>query len=261
MVVRRPSLWNALLELRTGPELLTFVASAPALVGLLPRGEGRHLLVLPGFTAGDASTAALRAALRALGHRPHGWGLGPNLGPTDEILDGIVVRLDELVRRNEGPIDLVGWSLGGIYARELARIAPDHVRQVITLGSPFQIADPGATNAAAAWRRLSDRHSERVTLPRVPDHAREPVPVPTTAIYSRSDGVARWTDCIDPPRPRAENIEVRGSHCGLGHNPAVLLVVADRLAQPDGTWTPFVPPALVRPLFPEPTHLALGALA
>ncbi|RMH76997.1 MAG: alpha/beta hydrolase [Actinomyces sp.] len=261
MGVKRPSLWNTVLELRTAPELLTFVAAAPVLLGVLPRGEGRHVLVLPGFTAGDTSTAALRGALRGLGHRPHGWGLGRNLGPTDEVLDGIVLRLDELVTRNGGPIDIVGWSLGGIYARELARLAPDHVRQVITLGSPFQVTGPESTNAAAAWRRVSDRHSTRAMVPRLPDHAREPVPVPTTAVYSRTDGVAHWSDCIDPPRARAENVEVRGSHCGLGHNPAVLLVIADRLAQADGQWRPFEPPAVARALFPEPTHLALGALA
>ena len=248
----RPSALRALLELRVAPELGAFVASAPALTRLLPRGHGRPVLVLPGFMAGDPSTAPLRALLRSLDHDVHGWGLGRNIGPTDSVLDGLVHKVDELDERG-GPIDIVGWSLGGIYARELARIAPQAVRQVITLGSPFQTSGPQESNAGAAFAALRDRHSERAIVPRLPSWAREPMPVPATSIYTKGDGIVHWHQCLNREMRNTENVEVYGSHCGLGYNPAALFVVADRLAQLEFEWAPFRAPPTLRTLFPRPT--------
>ena len=184
-----------------------------ALIPLLrraPRGDGHPVLVLPGLGAGDRSTTPLRWFLRDRGYFVHGWRLGTNLGPTEETTAGIRDLVGKLSRQHGEPISVVGWSMGGIYAREIARRMPDVVRQVVTLGSPFQMArNPGS------------------------------LPVPATSVYTRSDGVVDWEKCREPAGPRRESIEVKGSHTGLGHNPAVLLVIADRLAQPEGTWVPF----------------------
>ncbi len=254
MSIERPSRAKLALELRSVPELLAFFLAAPALWSMLPRGKGRPILVLPGFMANDSSTGPLRAFLRALGHRPVGWGLGSNIGPTDRILEGMIDLLDRLDRL-DGPVDVIGWSLGGIYAREMARLAPDTVRQAITLGSPFQISDSSESNVGPVFHALAGTHSSHIMMPRIADHAREDIAVPTTSVYSRTDGVVRWKHCLDPQQPLSENIEVRGSHCGLGHNPAALMVIADRLAHVTGEWMPYLPPNAARHLFPEPETL------
>jgi pimeloyl-ACP methyl ester carboxylesterase len=186
-----------------------------ALIPLLrraPRGDGHPVLVLPGLGAGDRSTTPLRWFLRDRGYFVHGWRLGTNLGPTDEITRGMRALVERLSDQHGQLISVIGWSMGGIYAREIARRTPHVLRQVVTLGSPFRMARFGG-----------------------------PLQVPATSVYSRSDGVVDWEQCKEPPGPRRESIEVRGSHTGLGHNPAVMLLIADRLAQPEGTWTPFEP--------------------
>lgn len=213
-------------------------AVAGRLLRRAPRGDGHPVLVLPGLAAGDASTRPLRGYLRELGYYVHGWRLGRNTGRT-ELLDRLVPRLQALSDRHGRSVSLVGWSLGGIYAREIAKRVPDEVRQVITLGSPF--AGPTqASNAARLYQWLSGRPASEI-----PEGIRlgDPPPVPATSIYSRSDGVVAWQSCLERPGPATENIRVPGSHCGLGHNPLVLAAVADRLAQAEGQWRPFVPAA------------------
>ena len=243
-----------MLEVRALAELGTFVAIAPVLARVLPRGVGRPVLVLPGFLGDDPSTKPMRVLLRSLGHDAVGWGLGRNIGPTDEILDGLMQLLEDLNTEghntNNGQIDVVGWSLGGLYAREMARLAPSAIRQVITLGSPFQIVGEQDSNVSAAFSSFSEFHSDRVAKPRIPSWAREPIPVAATSIYTRGDGIVKWDQCLNRDFPHTENVEVRGSHCGLGHNPAAIIVVADRLAQQGSQWHPFKPPAALRGLFP-----------
>lgn len=223
--------------------------SALPLRGALPSGDGHPVLVLPGLLAGDGSTLPLRRILRDLGYRVHGWRLGRNLGPTAEAVAGMGERLHDLHTRYDAPVSVIGWSLGGIYARAMARRRPDWVRQVITLGSPFRLSHEGQSRAARAFNRYSHRHVASSGLPS--DHEAETLPVPATSIYSRHDGVVAWQTCLDPPTPRAENIAVVGSHFGYGHNPAVIWAIADRLAQPRTVWAPFRPPAVLRPLFPR----------
>ncbi|ORV06374.1 esterase/lipase family protein [Mycobacterium celatum] len=216
----------------------------------LPVGDGHPVLVLPGLLAGDGSTLALRRILRGLGYRMHGWRLGRNIGPTAQAVAGMGERLHDLHTRYGTPVSVIGWSLGGIYARGMARRRPSSVRQVITLGTPFRLADRNQTRASAAFNRFSHLHVERARAP--VDLETEPLPVPATSIYSRYDGVVAWQACLDLRSPQAENISVIGSHFGYGHNPAVLWAIADRLAQPRGEWAPFRPPATLRPLFPRP---------
>ena len=208
-----------------------------ALLRRAPRGDGQPVLVLPGFTAGDGSTRALRQFLKRQGYPAHPWLLGRNMGAQAKQRGELAKRVDELHRRYGRKLSLVGWSLGGIYARELAKRLPDHVRQVITLGSPF--AD---VSRETNLTRLFDwfaKPGERPDRTALAARLREPPDVPSTAVYSKTDGVVHWRSCLEPEAPHTENIEVSGSHCGLGFNPLVLYVVAERLSQPEGHWQPF----------------------
>jgi pimeloyl-ACP methyl ester carboxylesterase len=198
-----------------------------------PRGDGHPVLVLPGYWAGDGSTAILRRYLRALGYRSHRWGLGQNLGLSDGVGGRLLERLEALHERHERAVSLVGWSLGGVYARELAKLAPGRVRQVVTLGSPFGMERRGEGD----WLRSMVFGADRA--PGHTDRIADPPPVPSTAIVSRSDGIAGHHACREAPAAQAENIEVMGSHIGLGMNPLVLFAIADRLAQREGAWRNF----------------------
>ena len=143
---------------RSLADLVTLPLAAPWLARA-PRGDGHGVLVLPGLLASDSSTALLRRFLRLLGYDVRGWRLGRNLGPTGEVLDGLPARLGELASLTGGPVSVIGWSLGGIYARELARQRPGEVRRVITLGSPFALTDARQSHADRAYQRRSRLHA------------------------------------------------------------------------------------------------------
>jgi pimeloyl-ACP methyl ester carboxylesterase len=226
-----------------------FVAAAPML-RRAPRGDGHPVLVLPGLMAADTSTRPLRRYLRSLGYHVHGWRLGRNIGPTPEAVEGMGARLDDLLERHGRKISVIGWSLGGIYAREIARRRPDDVRQVITLGSPIRMQSQSQSRATRTYQRFSRRHVEGLGR-RVTEGPHQTVSVPATSIYSKLDGIVSWRACLDDVGPLSENVAVIGSHVGLGHNPAALWVIADRLAQPEGSWRPFTPPRGARRLFPR----------
>ncbi|MBW8765616.1 MAG: alpha/beta hydrolase [Geodermatophilales bacterium] len=232
-----------------------YLAARP-LLPRLPRGDGHPVLVLPGLLADDVSTRALRATLRRLDYRVHGWGLGRNIGPTAACVNGLRDKLEYLSGRYRRPVTLIGWSLGGIFARDLARRSPDSVRQVITLGSPFRIARESQSRATKVFERYSHLHIERRTFPLEQDAA--PLTVPATSIYSHFDGIVHWQTCLDTPGERCENIAVLASHLGLGHHPAAIWAITDRLAQPEGTWKPFQAPRFLRPAFPRPAEPVPG---
>jgi pimeloyl-ACP methyl ester carboxylesterase len=229
-----PSRLLLALELRSILELHAFFASYP-LMPRVPRGDGHPVLVLPGLAASDDSTRPLRTVLKELGYTAHGWKQGPNRGPRPGVEDGIATRLVELSDRYRRKVSLIGWSLGGVFAREQARRTPELVRQVVTLGSPFA-NEPKASNAWQLYEALSGRQvddwpgREAMKLP---------PPVPSTAIYTRTDGIVAWQGCREQESPTTQNIEVEGSHSGLGHNPVVLHAIAERLAIPEGEWWPF----------------------
>jgi pimeloyl-ACP methyl ester carboxylesterase len=236
---RRPAL--ALLAAE-GPRAVGELGAMAAALPLLrraPRGDGHPVLVLPGFGGGDNSTRPVRWFLRDLGYHVHGWRLGINLGPSDRVIDGLAARLAVLAERHGSPMSLIGWSLGGVYAREITRAVPDHIRQVITLGSPFRLTDGEDAYTGRLYNALAPFHSARAEERRLPEAERPRLRAPATAIYTRTDGIAPWRSCVDLPGERCESIEVRGSHSGLGHNPAALVIVADRLAQREGSWAPF----------------------
>lgn len=243
-----PSRLLAAAELRALPELLGALTASP-LLKLAPRGDGHGVLVLPGFLADDLSTLLLRRFLSSLGYQVRPWGLGRNLGPTPDLEDRLHHRLAETAAAGGGRVSLVGWSLGGVYAREIAREAPALVRQVVSLASPFA-AGPKATNVWRLFERVSGRTVDDLD-PAYMDSLAAPIPVPSTAVYSEGDGIVAWRACLEQPGPLAENIRVWGSHCGLGHNLAVLFAIADRLAQAEGRWTPFRPSGLASLCYPR----------
>ncbi|HTN26782.1 MAG TPA: alpha/beta hydrolase [Burkholderiales bacterium] len=242
-----PSRFLLLLELRAFWELGAFFASIPVL-RMMPRGDGHSVLVLPGLMASDTSTRPLRAFLQDRGYVPYGWDLGRNYGPRAGIEDGMTAKLKEIADNSGRKVSVIGWSLGGLYARVLANRAPDIVRQVITLGTPFT-GDPRASNA---WRLYEMTSGLSVDDSRWHEALKAPITVPATSIYSRSDGIVTWQCSVERERAQAENIEVEGSHCGLGVNPAVLYAIAHRLAQPEGEWQPFRSVAMHRMLYPDP---------
>jgi pimeloyl-ACP methyl ester carboxylesterase len=244
---RRPSSLLLLTEpWRSALELGALTVSAPQLARA-PRGDGHPVLVVPGLLASDASTVVLRRFLTRLGYRPAGWGMGLNVGPTSDVVRRLPDRLRELADRHDQPVSVIGWSLGGIFARALGTRLPEQVRQVITLGSPYATKVPGQTHADAAYRMLSRRHTTAATG-RGPEVA-VPLDVPTTSIYSRMDGIVSWRVCREDVADRRESIAIPASHLGFGHNPVALWVIADRLAQDPQDWRPFTAPRHLRALF------------
>lgn len=232
-----PSAWLMALELRA---LWEFGALLPAwpLLARAPRGDGHAVMVFPGLSANDVSTIPLRQYLQSLNYQPWGWEQGFNFGPRAGVLDEAKANLERTFQSTGGKVSLIGWSLGGVYARELAKQLPHMVRCVITLGTPFA----GSHKSTNAWRvyelasgRKITQESENYDLPAAP-------PVPTCSIYSRSDGVVAWQASVQAPcqvNQQTENIEVIASHIGLGLNPSAMWAVADRLAQPEGGWRRF----------------------
>lgn len=248
-----PPKWLAWVEGHRATAEFSSLALAAPYLGFAPRGDGHPVMVLPGFVTTDASTWMLRRFLTHLGYDVHAWKLGRNVGPKcigarGEILER---RLEEIREETGRTASLVGWSLGGIMARELARAEPGSVRQVITLGSPFT-GNPHATNVSQLYEQIS---GEKVDDLKLMERRGRPPPVPSTAIWSKTDGIVAWRNCIEPASPTTDNVEVRGSHFGLVVNPAVMFAIADRLAQPEGRWTPFTREGWRAAVYPSSGHL------
>jgi pimeloyl-ACP methyl ester carboxylesterase len=234
---------SALLVLTELPRALAELGALPLAVPLLmtaPRGDGHPVLVLPGLSTTDRSTGLLRRYLSALGYDVHAWELGRNLGPRAIGVQGekLIARLESIYEATGQKVTVVGHSLGGIIGRQLSRRRPDMVRQIVTLGSPFA-GDPRSTNV---WKLYEYLCGQRVSDPDIVAQlleSHDAPPVPSTAIYSKADGIVAWQSCLEPETATTENIEIPGSHVGLCVNPIALFAVADRLAQPEGGWKPF----------------------
>ena len=224
--IRAPEPGGLLREARVLTELPRLLLRAPNLA-TQPRGRGERVLVLPGYGASDGSTGVLRSYLRLLGYRPTGWELGRNRGDVAALVPRVIERAEALVRAERGPVALVGWSLGGVLARETARERPDLARGVITLGSPV-VGGPKYTAVASAYRR---RGVDLDAIEReVEERNRRPIEAPVLAIYSRSDAVVAWQACIDRSSRNVEHVAVETTHVGLGFSPEVFELVARRLA-------------------------------
>ena len=213
-----------------------------AALNAAPPGDGHPVLVVPAFLRGDRYMLPLRRFVGGCGYAVAAWGLGVNVGPTDGILSGIERRLDALTERHGRKASLIGHSLGGAIARELAKKRPDAVRQLLTLASPIRL--PTASPIEPLYRLLSRWHSQ--SSRGLYAALNEPAAVPTTAIYTRTDGIVAWQSCLEAEGPLRENIEIAGAHSTMARNPLAWHVIADRLAQPEGGWRPYAAPPRAR---------------
>ncbi len=225
---------------RTGLGLGAYFASFP-LLQMTTMGDGHPVLVLPGFLTNDWVTTPLRTFLQSRNYDAKPWELGNNLAHYDVLEQQLNHIVRDLAAVYDRKVSVIGWSAGGIFARALGHTAADSVRQVITLGSPFRgIKDKTNIEGILGW--VTGKHPaniDRVILER----ASEPPPVPSTAIYTKMDGVVYWDSCRDKHSDdRTENVEVMASHLDLGFNPMSLYCIADRLAQPEGEWKPYQAP-------------------
>jgi pimeloyl-ACP methyl ester carboxylesterase len=234
--LRPPGLGLLLAEARGIFEFNASLLLSPLLMRA-PRGDGHPVLMLPGFLASDLSMAPMRRYLRELGYDSHAWEMGRNTGGVSRMRLALRDRLARIHADTGRKVSIVGWSLGGVYARDLALQVPDMVRCVVTLGSPFA-SDVRATNATRLYELLSGEGAD--DNPELRAAIAGDLPVPATSIYSRTDGIVNWHTCLLRPSDTAENIEVHlASHIGLGVNPAALWAVADRLSQPEGQFKQF----------------------
>jgi pimeloyl-ACP methyl ester carboxylesterase len=207
-------------------ELPRLLLNAPDLAAQ-PKGSGQPVVLLPGYGAGDASTALLRLYLRYLGYNACGWGLGINTGDVPALIPRAAQLVAAIAAKTRQPVRLIGWSLGGYLAREAARERPAEVSRVITLGSPV-IGGPKYTAVADVYRRQG--YDLDAIEAGVADRERVPLQVPVTAIYSKTDSVVAWRACIDSQNRNIEHVEVRTTHLGLGFAPDVYRAIAQRLA-------------------------------
>ncbi len=205
----------ARLALRAGP-----LATAP-------KGDGRIVVLFPGWKAPESSMWPIGTYLDRLGHDSRPWGLGVNRGDVEAMRDQMMERVARSAESSGRPVNLVGWSLGGVVAREVARQLPEQVNRVVTYGTPA-IGGPTHTVGAASY---DPAEVDRIRLLQEELDANEPITVPITAIFTRRDGAVAWRACIDRLSPDVTMVEVRSSHVGLGLDPDVWLTVARALGQ------------------------------
>ena len=248
-----PSGWLLASEARAFWEFWASVAMFGTLKRMAPRGDGHPVLVIPGLGASDLSTSLLRRFLDALGYQTQPWGQGRNRGLTEHTSTAMGARLQSIYEDQGQKVSIVGQSLGGVFARELAKDAPHRVRQVITLGSPFT-GHPLASTGTHLYEWLSGDKFEDMDFNQHLEMRAKP-PVPTTSIYSKLDGVVAWQCSIEDTRPDAENINLRGNtHCGMSFSPSALYLLAERLAQPESAWKAFQPQGLGRVFYGATDH-------
>jgi len=251
------SLLGSLMELRAPIEALSLIPTLP-LLRLAPKGDQHPVVVIPGFLATDNSTYLLRRYLTSQNLKALPWEMGRNPGLQEKIYNRIEQRIISVSDRYEEKVSLVGWSLGGIYSRLLAHNMPDRIRQVVTIGSPFNLESPHSTehvDVSEPILRIYEKLNPGLDNDKLVNG--EPIweqapPVPSTAIYSHSDGIAAWDCCIDKTGDtQTENLRLLSSHTGMTHNPLVFYALAERLSQPEGEWKRFDTARIHRFLFPK----------
>lgn len=242
---RPPPLWLTSLEPgRFAAEYIALKASRRYLLRSAA-GDGHSVIVLPGLFASDSTTKALRTIVGEAGYSCVGWGQGTNLGPQGN--DDLENQLGELIEQRykiagNRPVTLIGWSLGGVYARLAAHLSPDKVRQVITLGSPIN-GSPKLTNAWRLFELLSDVPVDASQNQEKLSRAMQALPVPGTSIYSKSDSIVAWQISRAAEGHMQQSIQVPASHLGMAFNPLVVKLVLDLLTQDAAQWTPYEPNA------------------
>ena len=209
------------------------------------RGDGHPVLVIPGFMGNKSSTTMLRNYVGSLGYSVYDWGLGRNLGKVEDI-DLLLSRVEEISTYHKTPVSIIGWSLGGVFARQIAKENPVLVRQVITLGSPFRNVIE-SNNATWLYTTLFGDQKVKDLDHSLLHNFALPAPLPTTAIYTKEDGIVPWEACMEMEVDDFhQNIQVRGSHCGLGMNSSVFMVIEDRLRYSINNWQHFKPKGLLK---------------
>jgi len=181
-------------------------------------GNGRVVVVLPGLLSTDISTKILRRYLQKLGFTAYGWEMGRNLGRM-AMLPVLAEKVADLSGKHNQKLILIGWSMGGIFAREIAKLKPENVEKIITLGSPF--ADVYAPNHARwVFDLLNDTKD---LIPEIVEQLAVPPTQATVAFYSKKDGIVPWKACMDLPESSLhQNIEIKSSHFAMGANEMVL---------------------------------------
>ena len=225
--LKKPRLLYTFLEMRAPFELGAQLFSYRFYEKNLPQGNGRPVLVIPGFGGGELSTVILRQSLRRLGYRTKSWGMGRNLVSTAKNREHLSSELKRLSSTYNQKVSIVGWSLGGVFARELGRKYPEYVHSVVSMGSPFT-GDPTANVLHEIFNRVSGKEFTEEDMAAF-NRRRVPPGVRSTAIYSKSDGVVSWQCSLEEESELTENVEVFSSHCGLGFNPLALSALAHAL--------------------------------
>lgn len=249
--IRRPQLGWTMLETPRFLSETALLALAWPMLAKAPQGDGHPVMVLPGFATNDTMTVLLRSFLARLGYQVFPWDLGWNLDQHSAGENGehLAARIDAIAAETGRKVSLVGWSLGGVIAREAARRDHGGLRQVVTLGSPFT-GNPRATSLTTLYELLTGNKASSEKSAARYARGHHPLPVPSTAIFSRTDGITAWENCVSETDDRTENIEVHCSHFGFVANPGVFWAVADRLAQPEGQWRKFDPKGCFAAFYP-----------
>jgi pimeloyl-ACP methyl ester carboxylesterase len=223
----KPSLFDMLREVRAPFEFASVALHFHAL-RQAPRGNGRAVLLVPGYLADDHSMRPLGAYLKYLNYDVYYTELGRNMGKVNADMMRLGDRVESVSQSVGGEkVTLIGWSLGGVLTREVARLFPDVVQEVITLGTPIV----GGPKFTSVGKRYAKRNNIDLDEFELDVHQRNSIGLtqPVTSIYSKSDGVVAWQASVDTYNHQAINIEVNGSHMGLGVNPKVWLTIADVL--------------------------------
>jgi pimeloyl-ACP methyl ester carboxylesterase len=233
--IQRPSI--SLLGVEPWRAAMEFVSHKLAGPEATPVGDGHPVVIFPGLGTDGSAVAPLRQHCAALGYEAFDWGEGFNTGPkgdVDQWLSELASRVSKSLREFDQTATLIGWSLGGLYARELGKLLEPQVRQVITIATPFNAQDDH-TNVGWLYRLLGGEHAP--FDPVMSQRLKTPPPLPTTSIYSRSDGIVAWQTCLhDRTSSQVQDIEIHGSHIGMGWNNSALKIIGDRLAQVPGRW-------------------------
>lgn len=225
---QRPPSWrDVIAESRFALEWLRSKRLGSRALAHLPRGNGEMVMLLPGYGADEKMMSALHQRLSALGYEVRHWGQGKNTGAVHKLLPRLTQKIEALALETGKPVTLIGWSLGGYIARELARDLPAQVAGVVTLGSPA-VGGPKYTITANAYRKKGfDLEAIEVEMAK-----RDAVPIqcPLTVLFSKVDGIVSWPATLDRLTPQARHVEVHSSHIGLVHDAEVFRIIAKVLA-------------------------------